>query len=135
MIFRFDNIVSEYCGIRRPWIGSTNDPLYSKCGYNTGIDIFGKSVYAFASGVVLAVGKDPDGYYAVSVQYDVYSCLRYTHLDSVSVTDGDSIQQGFYIGDAHKYLHFEYANKNTSMWPVRIGTETYYKQNPDTVVM
>lgn len=133
MIFRFDNIVSNYCGIRRPWIGSTDDPLYTQYKFNTGIDIFGEDVYAYASGVVVAVGKDADNLYAVSVQYSVNSILRYCHLKYSAVSVGDVVQQGFFIGEAHKYVHFEYANNITSMWPVRIGTETYYKQNPDTI--
>ena len=135
MILRLDNIVSDYCGIRRPWIGSTSNPLYDKFKFNTGIDVLGSYVYAYASGTVVAVGKDEDNYYAITIQYDVFSCLRYTHLDSVEVKAGDVVQQGFYLGKAHKYLHFEYITKAESMWPVRVGTETYYKHNPDMMVV
>ena len=134
MSILLQNIISDYGGIRRPWIGSTDDPLYMQYKFNTGIDVYGKDVYSYASGVVIAVGKD-DKYYAVTVQYDAYSCIRYTHLESVSLSAGDAIQQGFYIGRAHEYLHFEYATKSVSDWPVRIGSETYYKQNPDLMVV
>lgn len=124
------NIVSDYGGIRRPWIGSSSDPLYKQYKYNTGIDIYGNGVYSYAGGIVLAVGKDVDNLYAATIQYDVFSCLRYMHLDSISVKAGDVVQTGFFIGKAHKYVHFELINKDISMWPVRIGTVTYYKQNP-----
>lgn len=99
----------------------------------TGINIYGDGVYAYASGVVLAVGKD-EAYYTVTVQYDTYSCLRYGHLDNVDVSAGDIIQSGFRIGQAHKFVHFEYVTKSSSIWPVRVGTETYYKQDPAKMI-
>ena len=122
-------IVSDYGGVRRPWIGDTSNPLYKQYKFNTGIDVCGTNVYSYSNGVVLAVGKDK-GKYAVTVQYDVFSVLRYTNLKDVSVRAGDMIQVGYKIGAAHNYVHFEYATKDQSNWPVRVGTETYYKQNP-----
>ena len=122
-------IVSEYDGIRRPWIGDTSDPLYKQYKYHTGIDIYGDKVFSYADGIVLAVGKE-DNRYAITIQYDVFSCLRYMNLKSVSVKAGDVVQAGFLLGSADKYVHFEFINKYTSMWSVRIGKETYYKHNP-----
>ena len=137
MIYKtfLSDIVSEYGGLRRPWIGSTSDPLYEKYKFNTGIDLFGKEVYSYAPGVVLAVGKD-ESLYTVTVQYDVFSCIRYCHLKSVDVGAGDIIQSGSHIGAADKYLHFEYATKEKqdSVWPVRVMSEVYYKQNPTKMV-
>lgn len=124
--------VFKYGGVRRPWIEDKSDPLFKQYGYNTGIDIYCYSVYSYANGVVLAVGQDTDGYYSVTVQYDANSCLRYTHLLSHDVQAGDIVQAGFVIGAVHKYFRFEYVTKDkgTSLWPVRVGTETYYKQDP-----
>ena len=131
----FKNIISDFGGVRRPWIGSTEDPLYKKYKFNTGIDLYGSTVYSYANGVVLAVGRE-GRHYAVTVQYDVFSCIRYTNLEQVSVSRGDIIQTAFQIGRADKYVHLEYATKEklSSLWPVRVGTEVYYKQNPLTMV-
>lgn len=124
--------VSGYRGIRRPWIGSKTDPLFKKYGYNTGIDVFCDRVYSYINGVVLAVGSDGAGYYSVTIQYDAISCLRYTRLKSALVNPDDIIQAGFAIGEVNKYFRFEYItrNKGSSLWSVRVGTETYYKQDP-----
>ena len=124
-------IVSDYKGVRRPWIGSDKDPLYKQYRYNTGIDIYCDKVYSYANGTIVAVGSNGRTK-SVTVQYDVFSCLRYENLSEVSVSAGDIVQAGFYIGKAHSYLHFEYITKgkDSSLWPVRIGSETYYKQNP-----
>ena len=117
--------------IRLPWIGSEKHELYKKHGFHTGIDLYADNVYSLCSGVVTNVGSDGK-YYAVTVQYDGNISLRYLHLRSVSVKAGQTVQQGFSIGVADKYVHFEYVTrtKGDSIWPVRIGTETYYKHDP-----
>lgn len=127
--------VSGFKGVRLPWIGSDKNPLYKEYKYHTGIDVYGKSVYTYAPGVVLAAGSE-DGLYTVTVQYDAFSCLRYGHLSSVEVGAGDIIQAGSKIGIADKYLHFEYATKEkrNSVWPVRVGSQIYYKQDPALMI-
>lgn len=132
---KFSEITDSDKGIRLPWIGDKKDSLYKENGYHTGIDIYADNVYSFASGVVISVGKT-DKFYAVTVQYDSNIALRYLHLKTVSVRAGQAVQAGFNIGTADKYVHFEYVTKikDSSMWSVRIGTETYYKQNPDGMV-
>ena len=131
----FKNIISDFGGVRRPWIGSADDPLYKKYKFNTGIDLYGSTVYSYANGVVLAVGRE-ERHYAVTVQYDVFSCIRYTNLEQVSVARGDIIQTAFQIGRADKYLHLEYCTKEKSgsIWPVRVGASVYYKQDPLTMI-
>lgn len=127
----FSKMVDSDKGIKLPWIDSENDSLFKEYGYHTGIDLYANNVYSFSSGVVISIGNDGK-YYAVTVQYNAFISLRYLHLTSVSVGAGQSIQQGFKIGNADKYVHFEYVTKKQgdSLWSVRIGTETYYKQNP-----
>jgi murein DD-endopeptidase MepM/ murein hydrolase activator NlpD len=97
----------------------------------TGVDIPSDIVYSYCDGVVLAVGK-VDNHYCVTVQYDVYNLLRYDHLSAVYVGAGDNIQAGATVGKADQFVHFEYATKeqNNSKWSVRVGTQTYWKQNP-----
>ena len=98
----------------------------------TGTDITADQVFSYASGTVVAVGKEDLLHYCVSVQYDVFNILRYSNLKSVSVGAGDTIQNSALIGTADKFLRFEYATKQqgSSKWPVRIGTQTYWKQDP-----
>lgn len=117
--------------IKLPWIGSKKHELYKEFGFHTGIDLYADGVYSFCYGVVTNVGTDGD-HYAVTVQYNAFASLRYLHLKSVSVKAGEIIQQGFNLGTADKYVHFEYVTKDKgdSIWPVRIGTETYYKHDP-----
>lgn len=128
----FAKITDSDKGIKLPWIGSTKDSLYKTHGFHTGIDLYTNNVYSYASGVVTSIGRD-DRYVAVTIQYDIFTSLRYLHLNSATVVVGQIVQSGFNIGTADKYVHFEYATKNkgSSLWAVRVGTETYYKQNPD----
>lgn len=98
---------------------------------HTGIDLSADNVYSYASGVVLSVGQE-NNHYCVTVQYDVFNLLRYNHLKSVSVGAGDILSVGAFIGVANKYVHFEYATKDkgVSKWTVRVGSQTYWKQDP-----
>lgn len=101
----------------------------------TGADITADSVFSYSSGIVLAVGKDIHTGYCITIQYDVFNVLRYGHLKSVDVGAGDIVQAGCKLGNADRYVHFEYATKvqNDSKWSVRVGTETYWKQNPHSM--
>ncbi|MCM1222702.1 MAG: peptidoglycan DD-metalloendopeptidase family protein [Lachnospiraceae bacterium] len=134
-IERFRCITDSDRGIKLSWIGNKKDALYKEHGYHTGIDIYAGNVYSYASGVVTSISMDKN-YYAVTVQYNAFVSLRYLHLESVSVSAGQPIQQGFKIGNADKYVHFEYVTKKQgdSLWAVRIGTETYYKHNPMNMI-
>ena len=117
--------------VRLPWIGSDKHKLYKEHGFHTGIDLYAYGVYSLCNGVVTSVGNDGK-HYAVTVQYNAFASLRYLHLKEPSVDAGQIVQQGFSIGTADKYVHFEYVTreKGDSNWPVRIGTETYYKHDP-----
>lgn len=105
------------------------NPIY------TGVDITADSVYSYSSGIVLAIGKDSTNTYCITVQYDVFNVFRYGHLKSVSIGAGAVIQEGTLLGKADRFVRFEYATKeqNSSKWPVRVGTETYWKQNPSSI--
>lgn len=103
----------------------------------TGTDITADNVYSYASGVVLAAGKEDLLHYCVTVQYDVFNILRYCNLKTLNVGAGDTVQNGSLIGSADKFLRFEYATKEqgSSKWPVRIGTQTYWKQDPERLIL
>lgn len=131
----FAKITDSNKGIRLPWIGDETDTLFKRHGYHTGLDLYANHVYSFTSGVVTSIGKE-DSHYAVTVQYDAQTSLRYLHLKTISVGAGQIVQQGFNLGTADQYVHFEYITKNKkdSLWSVRIGTETYYKHNPFDII-
>lgn len=131
----FPNMFSEINhsgkGIKLPWIGSRKDKLFSRYGFHTGIDLYATGVYSLSSGVVISVGLDGK-HYAVTIQYNSFSALRYLHLKETAVQAGQAVQSGFHVGNADQYVHFEYVTKEQkeSIWSVRIGTMTYYKHNP-----
>ena len=102
----------------------------------TGVAIPANTVYSYADGVVLAVGYVAP-YYCVTVQYDVFNLLRYDHLSSVDVGAGEIVQVGTAIGIADHFVQFEYATKaqNSSKWSVRVGTQTYWKQDPKELLL
>lgn len=102
----------------------------------TGVAIPANTVYSYADGVVLAVGYVAP-YYCVTVQYDVFNLLRYDHLSSVDVGAGEIVQVGTAIGIADHFVRFEYATKvqNSSKWSVRVGTQTYWKQDPKELLL
>ena len=103
----------------------------------TGTDITADSVYSYASGTVLTASKEDLLHYCVTVQYDVFNILRYCNLKTLNVGAGDTVQNGSLIGSADKFLRFEYATKEqgSSKWPVRIGTQTYWKQDPERLIL
>ena len=103
----------------------------------TGTDITADNVYSYASGTVIAVSKEDLLHYCVTVQYDVFNILRYNNLRSVNVGAGETVENGNLIGKADKFLRFEYATKEqgSSKWPVRVGTQTYWKQDPERLIL
>lgn len=103
----------------------------------TGTDITADNVFSYASGTVLTASKEDLLHYCVTVQYDVFNILRYCNLKSLNVGAGDVVQNGSLIGSADKFLRFEYATKEqgSSKWPVRVGTQTYWKQDPERLIL
>ena len=103
----------------------------------TGTDITADSVYSYASGTVLTVSKEDLLHYCVTIQYDVFNILRYNNLKTVAVGAGETVQNGSLIGTADRFLRFEYATKEqgSSKWPVRVGTQTYWKQDPERLIL
>ena len=103
----------------------------------TGTDITADNVYSYASGTVLTVSKEDLLHYCITIQYDVFNILRYNNLKTVAVGAGETVQNGSLIGTADRFLRFEYATKEqgSSKWPVRVGTQTYWKQDPERLIL
>lgn len=124
--------------ILKPWVADNRSPLYKKYnGYHTGVDINVVDVVTFTSGVVSFVGKDSDGI-IVTVKFDDTHSLRYGHLKSASVREGNILSKGDAIGAADRFCHFEYIRPDRNPegdWPVRIGATTYYKFDPTDIIM
>lgn len=136
-VYSYSPITKSETAILKPWIDSKKSNLYNS--YKTlhsGLDIQAHDVYGFQSGVVTHIGKDEDNYYTVTVQYSSNVSLRYGHMLNVYVKSGEILFVGSYIGISYKYVHFEYVtiSKGNSQWPVRIGSITYYKQNPEPLI-
>jgi len=100
--------------------GGRNHPIYGRWIQHNGIDIGGtynSPVYAAASGVVATTSFNSSrGYFVVINHYingQIYSTV-YQHLTSYSVSPGQEVKQGQYIGGMGStgastgvHLHFE----------------------------
>ncbi len=97
----------------------------------SGCEYYSNEARCVAEGKVLFIGKI-DRYYVVNIQCNASECIRYGHLTSINVKLNDIVKPGTLIGQADKFVLFEYCTvaKGDSKYPVRIYTKTYYKQNP-----
>lgn len=104
--------------------------------YHTSIDIATDKVYNIHDGVVVDICKEGN-YLIVTVQVDYQTILRYGHLSSVSVNAGAAIEEGMEIGEASKFVSFEYctADSRSQKFPVYIGTLKFYKYDPSKVLI
>lgn len=119
-------ILREYKGPQ------SNEMLWAMSRYYPAINLEADHVYSICSGVVVDIGLTDDTLYTVTVQYDQNRSVRYGNIQDVYVNLGNTIRIGDIVGMANKYVIFEYItiSEDGSMWPVRIYTETYYKQDP-----
>lgn len=120
-----------------PYIDNENHSWYKQYGgYHTGVDIEGLEIYSYQSGVVTQIGTIDNALYAVVIQYTASTSFRYANMSSLFVKQGDVISQGQLIGIAKKFVHFEYltSDKGASEWSVRVGSVTYFKQNPELII-
>lgn len=132
----------EYCPVTRtqsniiyPYIDSEDNSWYSVYGgLHSGVDIDAESIHSICQGVVIFVGNDSEDNVSITIQYDASQCIRYCHLSKSYVSSGDLIENGQLIGEADKFVRFEYCNKtkDNSIWSVRISNLTFYKHNPES---
>lgn len=118
--------------ILKPWITDMNNPNFAKLGYVYGVDIKTSDVCSLCSGCVIALVHESRELHGIVIQYDSGHAFRYMHLKSISVSVGDLVQRSVRIGYADKFVHVEYLTNTTekNQNPVRIGSVTYYKQDP-----
>lgn len=108
--------------------GERINPLSNQPEHHTGIDIDISSdnqVKAAAGGVVSKIGVDErfGNYVILSHSGNFFTC--YSHLESVSVTEGTSVSKNDFIGIAGEsgittgeYLHFEIRKGEKRMNPM-----------------
>lgn len=121
----FCKITLSKCQILKSFNVNSNKNLH------TGVDISANIVHNYISGVVLYTGTN--GYHkSVIVQYNYKYCFRYDNMIELYVYPGDILPSGVEIGKADKFVHFEclYSQSDDSRFPVRVGSETYYKIDP-----
>lgn len=133
----YSPITQSATNIVAPYIDNEKHDWYKKYGgYHTGVDIEGLEIYSYQSGVVTQIGTMDNDLHSIVIQYTASTSLRYANMSSLCVHQGDIIRQGQIIGVAKKFVHFEYLTKDkgTSKWPVRVGSITYFKQNPELLI-
>jgi len=127
-------ITGQTSNVLREYVGEKSDPNFKKYGgYQSGIDIEAKHVYAMSPGTVVFVGRS-DKTYSVIVRNDPKRYLMYSNLKTVLVASGDDVDLGDKLGDASKFVRVEYVTTKKSKWPVRINDTTYYKNDPTDIV-
>lgn len=101
--------------------------------YHTSIDILTRSVYSMTSGYILFVGTSADEMKSVNVLCNDSQMIRYCNMKKLSVSAGDTLLPGQYIGECTQHVKIEYCTEyqGSSKWPVRFFTHTFYKQNPE----
>lgn len=107
--------------------------------YHPYILLHTKNIYSVCPGIVVLKGSSNrrgSDRYKVIIQYDNEHYFGYGNLTNVSVEVGDRVDYGDIIGSntsSIKEISFEYYTIDKSkypVYPVRIGNNTFYKQNP-----
>lgn len=103
-------------------------------GYHTGIDLSGSSVFSMYDGVVVQIGNSTKGR-SVIVRTGSSFCVVYSNLSEVSdIQAGQDITSGYRIGSVKSHVHVEYLTLSESIWPVRIGRTTWYKNDVSCLI-
>ena len=136
MFIDYKELTDQGFKVIMPWISVSEKAEYYKYDtLHTGIDIAGTRAYSYCKGVVVAIGIQIDRM-TVTVQFDANTLFRYGNLRSCDLNLGDIVSAGDRIGTCKGHLHFEYCTTDEkSLFPVRIGDITYFKQNPMPVLL
>lgn len=112
---------------------STISKLFSlkEDNIHTGYDIITRNVYSACNGVVIFIGKEAK--YNVCVQYSPEIVLNYSNLDILDVKPNQILTKGDKIGTCLQHVHFEYLTKDYSICCVRIGSQSYYANDPSAM--
>lgn len=100
--------------------------------YSTGLEIKADEVFSICPGKVISVNYTSLSTYFVSVLVNEHQMVIYANLKSVSVKVGQEISFRTFIGNANKFVRFEYCTdvQDESKWVVRTKSITMYKHNP-----
>ena len=103
-------------------------------GYFTGVMLYACEVFSICDGVIVQIEKSHSNRSVVTVQYSSNLYVRYLNIssDSLTSTEGKTIEEGQLIGEAYNNkLIFEVCSTSgNKLWPVRIGKYTFYKTDP-----
>lgn len=135
MAENYSEITKQAIKILKPYIDTENSVNYKKYrGYHSGVDLAAKEVYNLLQGQIIYV-KHLDLKYTVVVKLSTSMCISYSNLKSCKFSRGDIISAGEHIGSCFTYVHVEYLSIIESMWPVRFGVDTFYKNNPTDIIL
>ena len=123
-------VTQQSSEILKECVLSKSNPLYKEYGgYHTGVDISGSNIYSLYDGTIALIGDDAKGH-SVIIQTGSSLCICYRNLHTLSdIRAGMTISAGTYIGAVQHYVHVEALTQAKSLWPVRIGVSTWYKQD------
>ena len=94
-----------------------------------------ENVYNVAHGQIVFIGE-ANGRAVVTVKCNPSEILRYGNLKEINCAINYFADKGAQIGIADEYVEFEYCTlwKGQSNYPVRVGSTTYYKQDPTEIL-
>lgn len=104
--------------------------------YHTSADILADMVYSISGGQVISVRNEENKTVSVSVLVNSNQLVRYGNLKIANVLEYETVSIGTSIGEADKYVKFEYCTKSqdNSKWPVRFPKYQFFKQNPNLLI-
>lgn len=99
-----------------------------------GTRISGEHVFSAYSGSVVLLQKVSQ-YYTVIIQTTSSFCIMYSNLVELdNIELNQFVSQGQYIGQCRDSVFVEYLTRSKSPWPVRVGSQTWYKSDPESAL-
>lgn len=127
------NVINTLTGSDKCYLINENELLSDNPNSFTATINRAEKVYNLFPGKVLFLGVYK-GMNTVSVKVSPYEVIRYLNLTDVKVWFNSELDIGDEIGSVYPKakLQFEYctSDPDTTIYPVRIDDDTYYKQNP-----
>lgn len=130
MVIHECGVTQEDATVLKDYNVYANDPAYKRIHqYCPGLDLSGTVAYTIYPGMVVYIGEDDFGK-TVIVQTGSEFCVSFGHLSDVLVSQNSVLGTIYSVGTCDKYLHLELLTKTESKWPVRIGSDMWYKDDP-----
>lgn len=118
----------------KPCVMNRSDPEFAKLKqFHTGLDIEAFHVVAPYKCRIAYIGDESSGR-TVVMQTGSSFCICYKHLESVSCSLNDILDPMYFVGNANQYVHVEVYKHTNSDFPVRIGSETWYKHDANLLI-